>query len=221
MTNMRTSGLLKMLPDMLTLLRAVLACILNQYISVYFGRLAVPVMLFLLIFLTDFLDGTIARRCGCASKRGAVLDILTDFFFIVSSSIVLSFHNIIPVWFIIVVVLKLMEFLFTSHILNQRSSGDTMFIFDFIGRCAAALFYGMPLLAYITFIAFPSSHNITIKIFCGGIFVIAFVSSSYRFWSCCKRKTNRTIINFKDKLTASEHARKTSANFHIIRNRTF
>jgi CDP-diacylglycerol--glycerol-3-phosphate 3-phosphatidyltransferase len=193
-----------MLPDMLTLLRAVLACILNLYISAYFGRLAVPTMLFLLIFLTDFLDGTIARRCGCTSKRGAILDILADFFYIVSSSIVLYLHNTIPVWFVIVVVLKFMEFLFTSRMLRHRSSGDSMFIFDFIGRYAAALFYGMPLLAYISFIAFPVSHNITIKIFCGGVSIISLMSSSCRFWCCCKHKTNRTIINFKDKLIASK-----------------
>lgn len=182
--NRYTQGLLKMLPNILTLLRVVLACILNLYILIYFGRQTIPALVFILIFLADFLDGRIARRYGYTSKTGAVLDIMADFFYIVFSYAVLCSLRIIPIWFFIIVLLKFMEFLFTSYLLRHRGRGDSIFVFDFIGRYIAALFYCIPLLAYMLFLALPSLHNIVINILCGCISIIAFMSSLYRFWNC-------------------------------------
>ncbi len=186
MTFRYAARLFKALPNMLTLLRAVLACILNLYVSICFGLLAIPVLLFILIFLTDFLDGRIARRYGYASRRGAVFDILADFFYIVLSYVVLCSHHVIPVWFFIVVLLKFMEFLFTSRLLMHRGGGDSIFVFDFIGRHIAVLYYIMPLFAYASFISSPSFHGIVICILCGGISIMAIASSSYRLMQCYK-----------------------------------
>ena len=88
--NQTMARFMKLLPNMLTLLRIMLACLLNLYILYRFGSLPIPIVIFTLIFLTDFLDGKIARFYGNTSNFGAIFDILADLFYIVTSYIVLN-----------------------------------------------------------------------------------------------------------------------------------
>ena len=53
------AGFMKMLPNILTLLRVLLACLINFVIIYHFGSWALIAIIFLVIFLTDFLDGKI------------------------------------------------------------------------------------------------------------------------------------------------------------------
>lgn len=184
--NQAMARLMKVLPNMLTLLRVVLACLLNYYIFNRFGSLLIPVIIFLLIFLTDFLDGKIARFFGSTSHFGAIFDVLADLFYIVISYIVLCSFHVIPVWFFFIVLFKFIEFVVTSFFLRKLSGGKSIFVFDFIGRFVSVLFYILPILAYASFQLSQSLYFFTIHTFIYIIVFMTFVSSSYRFLNCVK-----------------------------------
>lgn len=183
---MTMARLIKMLPNMLTLLRVVLACLLNLYILNRFGSLPIPVIIFMLIFLTDFLDGKIARLYGNTSHFGAVFDILADLFCIIASYIVLCSFHVLPLWFLFIMLFKFMEFVATSFFLKKLYSGKSIFVFDFIGRFAAALFYVIPILGYVSYQLSQPLYFFTSHIFVYIITFMVFVSSSYRLWKCAK-----------------------------------
>lgn len=101
---------------------------------------------FLAICLTDALDGSIARRLGAASAFGAYLDVFADVFYVASSLAVLIILNIIPVWFLALVLAKFTEYIITSRVINSRRSEckPVEFVRDPAGRCAAALYFLLP-----------------------------------------------------------------------------
>lgn len=177
---------MRLLPNMLTLLRVVLVCFLNLYILNHFGRLAIPIIIFLLIFLTDFLDGKIARFYGNTSPLGAMFDILADLFYIVASYIVLCSFHVLPLWFLFIMLFKFIEFVVTSFFLKKHYSEKSTFVFDFIGRFAAALFYTIPVLAYLFFQLSQPIYFFIIHTFIYIITFMVFVSSANRLRNCVK-----------------------------------
>lgn len=176
--------LMKELPNMITLLRVVLSCLLNFYILNHFGSLPIPMAIFLLIFLTDFLDGKIARFYGSTSHFGAVFDILADLFYMITSYIVLCSYHVLPLWFLFIMLFKCIEFVVTSFFLKKLCNGKSIFVFDFIGRFTVVLFYIIPILAYTSFQLSQLLYFFTIHIFIYIITFMVFVSSSYRLWNC-------------------------------------
>lgn len=113
------AGFFTVLPNMITLLRVLLSCFLNFYLLNHFGSLPVPIIISLAIFLTDFLDGKIARFLGKTSRFGAVFDLLADLFYIVLSYLVLYSFQILPIWFFLVILFKFIEFVLTSLFLKN------------------------------------------------------------------------------------------------------
>jgi cardiolipin synthase len=57
-------------------------------------------------FLTDLVDGKIARRYGQVSKLGILLDPLSDRLGLASGGVVLIVHDIVPLWAVIVVLAR-------------------------------------------------------------------------------------------------------------------
>jgi CDP-diacylglycerol--glycerol-3-phosphate 3-phosphatidyltransferase len=178
------SEFVKMLPNTLTLLRVLLACLLNFVIINHFGFWALIAIIFMVIFLTDFLDGKVARLCGNTSHFGAVFDILADLFFVVTSYIVLCIYHVLPLWFLFIMLFKFIEFTATSIFLKILHSGKSIFVFDFIGRFVAVLFYIIPVLVYLSFQFSPSLYFFTIHYFLYIITFMVLISSAYRLWDC-------------------------------------
>lgn len=54
---------------------------------------------FILLSLTDFLDGFSARYLNQTSRLGSILDPLADKLLVLGSLILFTWHHIIPVWF--------------------------------------------------------------------------------------------------------------------------
>lgn len=174
---------LKMLPNILTLLRIILACFLNVYILNYPGCLIIPGILFVLIVLSDFFDGKIARLSGKTTPFGAVFDVLADFFYMAVSYIVLQVLGILPLWFVLVMILKFAEFAATSFVIRRFCKGQSVFIFDTIGKLTAGLFYGVPLLAYVSFLHL---NSLMIQPLIYITSAMAGVSSVHRLWRCAQ-----------------------------------
>lgn len=176
------------LPNAVTLLRPVLACI---FIALLPGRFAgsigatVPLLVFACICVSDFLDGRIARALDAVSKTGACLDLYSDFFYITASLVTLNILGQTPVWFTVVVILKFFEYLMTSRILRR---GCGTFVPDPLGRAAAGLFFITPGLTCGLF-GLPVFYSGVLRLAAGA----AFASSVMRWLSCTRTRIKRVV----------------------------
>jgi CDP-diacylglycerol--glycerol-3-phosphate 3-phosphatidyltransferase len=59
-----------------------------------------------IIWISDLLDGYFARKLNQVSELGKILDPLADKIFIISIGIILLIQNIIPLWFVIVIIVR-------------------------------------------------------------------------------------------------------------------
>jgi CDP-diacylglycerol--glycerol-3-phosphate 3-phosphatidyltransferase len=173
----------------ITLSRVVLTCIVNYYLLFHFGKVELPLLIFGLVFLTDYLDGKIARLSKTVSPGGAVFDFLADCFFIFLTCLVLHYFRIFPPWFIFVVVGKGLEFVLTSFILKQSSDGNKVFFFDYLGRFVAVIFYVYPVLLYVSHCFSPIMYDLCLNRLTYLILFLTLLSSSYRIKKCFRSVT--------------------------------
>jgi len=94
--------------NQLTILRIVFVPVF--IILLAYGEIGWALSTFVAAGITDVLDGVIARRFGQKTSIGAVLDPLADKLLMTSSILILSlpqmeFHNTIPRWLLIVVLM--------------------------------------------------------------------------------------------------------------------
>lgn len=180
--------LIKKLPNIITLLRVALLLFLNFYIVNHFGSMLIPIIISVIIFLTDFMDGKIARMNGSVSNVGAVFDVIADLFYIVLSYIVLlySFH-ILPLWFLVIILFKFVDFTVTSYFIEKISNKISIFIFDFLGRFVAVIFYIIPVVSYISFHLSKTEYLSIINLIMYITTFFVFASSSYRIGICINR----------------------------------
>lgn len=137
--------------------------------------------LFVLIAATDFFDGRLARKYRLQSDVGAVLDVMSDFFFIASACVVLCFQGLLPVWMLAVILFKFFEFCISSIVLKNKKKSAVVFLFDPLGRGAAVFFYLLPVLVLLLQICVPAAiMPVFLFILCAGITLLAVISSVKR-----------------------------------------
>ena len=139
----------KLLINGLTLSRIPFTLIFNFILFYGKNKLFICSLLFLIIALTDFFDGKLARHYKITSKLGAILDIATDFFFIFSTSCLLYAQGLIPMGLIILIVFKFAEFCFTSYLISKKLHLSRALFFDKIGRFVAIMLYSFPLFTLV------------------------------------------------------------------------
>ncbi|EJF38213.1 CDP-alcohol phosphatidyltransferase [Clostridium sp. MSTE9] len=115
-------------------------------------------IVFLLVSLTDWLDGKLARTLHVASAFGAWLDVSCDLFFIIVSCLSLWLTGRMPMILPIVIIIKFTEFLLTSHWSRQIGERQNAFFFDPFGRLSAALLYGLPILTLLVSSIVPKAR---------------------------------------------------------------
>ena len=151
---------MKYIPNILTVSRIALALIYimlleNLHIRYSMNIFVTALFVFSMICLTDIIDGKIARRFSAVSITGSLLDVMADFIFILLSCLILMRHNIIPLWFILIIVFKLVEFVTTSCFYRKnRKVKNNFFVFDYVGRIAAVNFFIIPGIALMCYIGF-------------------------------------------------------------------
>jgi phosphatidylglycerophosphate synthase len=74
------------------------------------AALAVILPFICAVFATDFLDGMAARRRGEITFVGRYLDSASDYLTIIAVTIVLNYHGLLPLWFLLLVLLRLVLF---------------------------------------------------------------------------------------------------------------
>lgn len=164
--------------------------------SVLFGALVLrsvdpdlgSLILLLIIFASDILDGKLARRWNVTTRRGAIFDVTADMFFVAVSFAALILHGVIPPWLLGVAAAKFLEFKVTSSILSgvmQNISPHPALVFDKLGRLSAILLMAFPFPALLIHQYLPdSAGDILILSSACLITVMAAVSSGYRLQKC-------------------------------------
>lgn len=156
--------------DTLSLSRIIFG-ILFVYTVLYLNSdlLAIFIIYFLAI-LTDISDGKIARRYKIDNKnKGAKVDVLSDFAFIILSSFSLYYIKLLPLWFLIIITLKLIEFFKTS---SQELE------YEKFGTLVALMFYALPgVIVLLNFFKVSITINLILCIF---ITICAIISSGLR-----------------------------------------
>jgi phosphatidylglycerophosphate synthase len=72
------------------------------------------------VFATDFLDGMTARRRGEITFVGRYLDSASDYLTIIAVTIVLNYHGLLPLWFLMLVLVRLVAFAVGMALLAVR-----------------------------------------------------------------------------------------------------
>lgn len=145
--------------------------ILFAYCVLYLNSdLLAIIIIYFLVVLSDILDGKIARKYKIDNKnKGAKVDVLSDFIFIILAYFSLFYINLLPLWFLSIMVLKLVEFFKTSS--NELE-------YEKFGTFVALMFYALPgIIVIFNFFKVPITINL---ILCIVITICAIISSSLR-----------------------------------------
>lgn len=92
--------------------------------------------------------------------------------------------HIAPILFMFVIIFKFAEFITTSYFLNKIKKEKSIFIFDFLGRLVAEIFYILPISIYFFFIKSSIIYIFIVNIFIYIVAIIALTSSLYRIQKC-------------------------------------
>ena len=143
--------IIRQIPNLLTLSRIGVAILLGGIIiySLETTGKQCDFTLFLLltvfIYLSDFMDGKLARYLQAVSPIGGKADIAADLFYMLSQMGILAYYGYMSGIMICVVLLEFVVFVSTS--LDHSKSTHTKEIwFDKIGRMTAVYYYIMPLI---------------------------------------------------------------------------
>lgn len=136
--------------------------------------------LFLGIALSDFLDGKCARAFHVQSSFGAIADVICDFFYIVTSSYALYRLGCLPIWVLILITVKLFEFILTSRLVRRMQNRSHVFMFDRIGRYTAIGFYILPTVIVLCSIYLMPFFFIIRYVFCVSLLIFSLVSTYLR-----------------------------------------
>lgn len=108
------------------------------------------IIISVLIIISDFIDGKLARKYKVATQIGQVLDIYLDFAYIFVAVITLYAYDYIDLYFVIVILYKFLEFILSSKLLKSKvkfkgNKGQNYF-YDFLGTITSGLYYIIPLI---------------------------------------------------------------------------
>lgn len=113
----------KHVPNILTIIRFLLIPLIIFYI--FTGNFILAFVFFTISGFTDVADGFIARKFNLVSNFGKLMDPLADKLTTISTLASLVFTNIIPIWILLIVLLK-----------------------EFIMICGASFLYGKDVVVY-------------------------------------------------------------------------
>jgi CDP-diacylglycerol--glycerol-3-phosphate 3-phosphatidyltransferase len=137
------------------------------------------------------LDGYLARKLNCTTIIGAKLDIISDAFYSISSLVLFAYFNIIPIWFPIIMVIKLIEFIITSKIMKNKYRTNAHIVFDKMGKMAVNIVMLMP--GIFVFRSIITNYKITMNIVVyvvTALLIMSFFSRMVRVLKPVKKSTH-------------------------------
>ncbi|MFC0904458.1 CDP-alcohol phosphatidyltransferase family protein [Clostridium sp. MT-14] len=183
--------IVRFIPNGITVLRIIMSILFVSNILEQFKhgqqKIFSLIALFFCICVSDFIDGYIARKFNCTSTAGAKLDIFADLFFIISSYVILVILRILPLWFLIFMCLKFVEFLCTSNFIKRYDKLSMHpFIFDRLGRIAAVMIFIVPGIACIFNIFTYDNSAYMVNFLLYIMLILGLLSSYLRIRKCFK-----------------------------------
>lgn len=128
--------MLKYVPNALTIVRFLMIPIIIY--SVIAGNFLLAFFLFTISGITDIADGFIARKFNLISNFGKLMDPLADKLTQISMLAILVIKNIIPVWILVIVLLKEIAMVSGASFLYGK---DVVVYSRWYGKLATVLFY--------------------------------------------------------------------------------
>ena len=128
--------MLKHIPNILTIIRFLLIPVILFF--VFSGNYLLAFIFFTLSGITDIADGFIARKFNLISNFGKLMDPLADKLTQISMLAALVIQDIIPIWILIIVILK--EFIMVAGA-SFLYGKDVVVYSRWYGKLATVLFY--------------------------------------------------------------------------------
>ena len=128
--------MLKHVPNILTIIRFLLIPFIIFYI--FTGNYLLAFIFFTISGITDIADGFIARKFNLISNFGKLMDPLADKLTQISTLASLVLTNIIPIWILIIVLLKEFIMIVGASFLYGK---DVVVYSRWYGKLATVLFY--------------------------------------------------------------------------------
>ena len=128
--------MLKHVPNILTIIRFLLIAFIIFYI--FMGNYILAFAFFTISGITDIADGFIARKFNLISNFGKLMDPLADKLTQISTLTSLVLTNIIPIWILIIVLLKEFIMIVGASFLYGK---DVVVYSRWYGKLATVLFY--------------------------------------------------------------------------------
>ena len=115
--------------------------VLFLYFTLIDYNIGFLILIFILTALSDYFDGKLAKKYNLDTNEGAKFDVICDFIFIILSTFAVVMMNLIPFWFILVIIFKMIEFFKTSP-------GNAL-LYEKMGHIVALMFYAYPIVALL------------------------------------------------------------------------
>ena len=177
----------KQVPNILTIIRfllipfILLAIFMNNYLFAF--------IIFTISGLTDIIDGFIARKFNLISNFGKLMDPLADKLTQISLLCALVIQNIIPIWILVIVLLK--EIIMVSG--ASFLYGKSVVVYSrWYGKLATVLFY-IAIVTSLLIKQFNISYNIDTPIYC-----LALIATIFALIMYVKSLYSKGFINKED-----------------------
>jgi len=147
-------------------------------------HLLISFCLYLILGLSDFFDGVLARKLEQSTDRGETMDVLSDYFLLSASYVLFVVTGIAPLWMLLIIIGKFSLFLFPSIIVKSQKS--FVLVHDWPGKIGAVLYFISVGAIILYTIAQPESaiYSTLINIMFLFLFAWSILASIYRviFW---------------------------------------
>lgn len=123
------------IPNLLSFLR-ILLVIPVGYLLIYQFEKSNTIIIFLLIlmYITDILDGYVARKFNQVTELGKTIDPIADKIAIVFIALIIFFKGLIPTWFFLIIIIR--DVLILSFGLYLKSKKKVTLMSNFPGKLA-------------------------------------------------------------------------------------
>jgi phosphatidylglycerophosphate synthase len=153
-------------------------------------RIRYPLLiLVVLIFITDFLDGYVSRKAHQVTKIGRMMDSASDYSVLIVLTLVFRYYSLIPTWFLLLVLARLgIQVVFTAALIaiNKRIEPRT----TFMGKAAIAsimVVYSVEVLGLIAG-GLPSILKTSVEWIVAAIVMASIVDKVVSFASCLRTR---------------------------------
>ncbi len=110
-------------------------------VAIFDFNIAYLIIIYALGIVSDILDGYLVRKYDLVVENGSKIDVVCDFLLIIFSTFAVVLIDLAPSWFLLIIILKLIEFFATS--------GRGSLKYDRFGTYVAYMFFAFPIVAIL------------------------------------------------------------------------